>query len=317
MPSNSDPAALGASSKPPTIPESIRAAQEEAQEKAEQNRKDRDEIKRLSPVIVAYREIYKDPGSVVGFVIGLDAAADDAWWRGFAQRLVQFSKTASDAGYAKNIRALTVNNYPDVRARADTKSKRWISIAMDLVKAALSEDEDGVLALIQACPPDERWDVVFNTRPLLDQILAPHVSASGKAMRKDSSIAIPEDGTDKSAKAGVEGAQQGIPRIEAADEQASDSGVERLNANESTLCERGKLVLTVLLRNQAFDSDRLQTTTFITAKATGPSADPNGFKHVISKLKSLRLIETKEGRGGGCWLTPKGRLRAEKINRKL
>jgi hypothetical protein len=36
-------------------------------------------------------------------------------------------------------------------------------------------------------------------------------------------------------------------------------------------------------------------------------------KRQIAELKRLRLVETRAGRGGGTWLTPRGRSLAEQI----
>jgi DNA-binding IscR family transcriptional regulator len=69
----------------------------------------------------------------------------------------------------------------------------------------------------------------------------------------------------------------------------------------------------VLLNENAFDSDHRQRTEDIAVRAIGPSADPNQFKEVIADLKRLKYIDTKEGRGGGCWLSDSGRRRAEKL----
>ena len=79
------------------------------------------------------------------------------------------------------------------------------------------------------------------------------------------------------------------------------------------LGERAQLVLTVLLEKEAFDSDHRQTTEDIAVAAVGPDADPNQFKEVIASLRKAGYVGTREGRGGGCWLTELGRQRAEKL----
>jgi hypothetical protein len=43
------------------------------------------------------------------------------------------------------------------------------------------------------------------------------------------------------------------------------------------------------------------------AKSVYGTADANLVAHSIAELKNMRLVETKQGRGGGCWLTPEGR----------
>lgn len=85
------------------------------------------------------------------------------------------------------------------------------------------------------------------------------------------------------------------------------------NPEGSPLAERARLVLQVLLRGEAFDSDHRMRTADIALKAAGKTADPNQYKEVIADLKGRYFIDTKEGRGGGCWLTALGRSRAEKL----
>jgi hypothetical protein len=51
----------------------------------------------------------------------------------------------------------------------------------------------------------------------------------------------------------------------------------------------------------------------IIAETKPTLGDPNQFKEVIADLKRLKYIDTKEGRGGGCWLSDSGRRRAEKL----
>ncbi len=83
--------------------------------------------------------------------------------------------------------------------------------------------------------------------------------------------------------------------------------------SEPVLGERARLVLAVLGNEKAFDSDHRMRTSDIVLKAAGKAADPNPYKEVIAQLKQLAYIQTKEGRGGGCWLTGPGQTRAEKL----
>jgi hypothetical protein len=85
--------------------------------------------------------------------------------------------------------------------------------------------------------------------------------------------------------------------------------------SEDPLSERAKLVLEAMLLLDAVDSDRLRSTEEIAIKALGDDADPNALKSVMADLNTRKLIETKKGRGGGCWLTESGRLRAEKLRK--
>ncbi|HRX85791.1 MAG TPA: Rrf2 family transcriptional regulator [Phycisphaerae bacterium] len=82
---------------------------------------------------------------------------------------------------------------------------------------------------------------------------------------------------------------------------------------DEPLGERAQLVLVAMLELGAVDSDRRQSTEAIAFKALGADADANALKTVMAELKSRGLIESKTGRGGGCWLTDAGKLRAEKL----
>jgi len=84
---------------------------------------------------------------------------------------------------------------------------------------------------------------------------------------------------------------------------------------DEPLNERSQLVLVAMLELTALDSDRRRSTEEIGAKAIGDGADPNSLKGVMADLKTRGLIDSKTGRTGGCWLTDKGRMRAEKLRR--
>jgi hypothetical protein len=83
---------------------------------------------------------------------------------------------------------------------------------------------------------------------------------------------------------------------------------------DEPLSERAQLVLVAMLQLGAVDSDKRQPTAEIAARAMGHEADANSLKPVISELATRHLIQTREGRGGGCWLTETGRRRAEKLD---
>ena len=82
---------------------------------------------------------------------------------------------------------------------------------------------------------------------------------------------------------------------------------------DDPLSDRAQLALVAMLELRAIDSDARRCTEEIAVKALGGQTDGNSLKNVISELHTRRLIETKAGRGGGCWLTAKGRARAEKL----
>lgn len=93
--------------------------------------------------------------------------------------------------------------------------------------------------------------------------------------------------------------------------QLSMFGVPR--AADEPLSDRAQLVLIAMLELGATQSDHRKSTEEIAAKALGGQADANALKNVMSELNTRDLIDSKTGRGGGCWLTEKGRARAEKL----
>jgi len=90
----------------------------------------------------------------------------------------------------------------------------------------------------------------------------------------------------------------------------------RAESAEEPLSNRAQDMLVGMLQLKAVDSDSRQPTAKIAKQALGPEADSNALKSVISDLATRQLIETREGRNGGCWLTEAGRKRAEKLQNK-
>lgn len=82
---------------------------------------------------------------------------------------------------------------------------------------------------------------------------------------------------------------------------------------EEPLSERSQYVLIAMLDLGAIDSDGRRPTAVIAAKALGRQADANALKTVIADLSTRKLIRTKTGPGGGCWLTEPGIARANKL----
>lgn len=82
---------------------------------------------------------------------------------------------------------------------------------------------------------------------------------------------------------------------------------------EEPLSQRAKDVLVAMLQLGAIDSDSRKSTQEITVEAFGKCYDANSLKSVMAELKTRRLIDSKRGSGGGCWLTERGRARAEKL----
>lgn len=85
---------------------------------------------------------------------------------------------------------------------------------------------------------------------------------------------------------------------------------------EPALSGRQQDLLLVLLELEAFDSDSRQKTPVV-AKRTDPKVVPEHFKEPIADLGRKGYVSTKEGRGGGIWLTPEGRSRAVRLSSKL
>jgi hypothetical protein len=102
-----------------------------------------------------------------------------------------------------------------------------------------------------------------------------------------------------------------LDRLELAATKKMHEGTEDVQ-----LSGRQEVVLQALLEMKAFDSDSRESTPRIAKAAEGEQADPNSFKEPISDLVTKKLVKTKSGRGGGCWLTPLGRVRAEKLAKR-
>jgi hypothetical protein len=82
---------------------------------------------------------------------------------------------------------------------------------------------------------------------------------------------------------------------------------------EASLSERQMLILQAMMDMKAFCSDSRQTTDAIARRTEGADIDPARLKDAIADLREKKLIETKGGRGGGCWLTAAGKARAETL----
>ncbi len=80
---------------------------------------------------------------------------------------------------------------------------------------------------------------------------------------------------------------------------------------DDPLCERAQLVLQTLLTLDAGNSDSRVTTAEVVKTSGGIGAVP--YKAVIADLRERGYLQTKEGRGGGVWLTDKGKERSEKL----
>jgi predicted transcriptional regulator len=94
----------------------------------------------------------------------------------------------------------------------------------------------------------------------------------------------------------------------------TENGVDR--KSDPALSDRQYNLLQAMYELEAFHADSKQTTLAIANKAEGPNVNPETFKEPIAELKRLGLVDTKEGRKGGCWLTSKGKRLIKKV-RKL
>jgi len=84
---------------------------------------------------------------------------------------------------------------------------------------------------------------------------------------------------------------------------------------EEPLSDRAQSVLMAMLELRALDSDQRRSTEDIAFQALGDGTDPNALKSVMANLKTRKLINSKTGSGGGCWLTEAGKRRAEKLSK--
>jgi hypothetical protein len=274
MISNDDNAKQKSSQKQ-TLAESVRELQRRAALAEETTKTQNQDHSRREPVFDAYCKIYEP----ARFVFGQDTATERDWEARFAQRIIAFGIAVNNAGYADRVRELNYDEH--LRATTDDDfAADSVRLALDLIKEGLFGDVHRILALLRLCPIDParvsspRWDIPFNDRRLLTAILEPLQSRRGAAQSSEG--------------------------IAAAD-------------IEPVLNARQRRALVALLKLGAVDSDRLQTTEAVTARLAVPDADANQYKKVIAALNKIGYVSTKEGRGGGCWLTDDGRERAEKL----
>lgn len=82
---------------------------------------------------------------------------------------------------------------------------------------------------------------------------------------------------------------------------------------DKPLSERQQNVLVAMLELQTFSADKRRTTEEIARRAGG---DAEYFKTTTSGLRRQGLIRTREGRGGGCWLTEEGQDRAGQLAKR-
>lgn len=82
------------------------------------------------------------------------------------------------------------------------------------------------------------------------------------------------------------------------------------------LSERQYEILQAMSILKATDPARRKTTEEIAEAAEGRECNPEVFKRPIADLKRRGLVATKDGRGGGCWLTNTGRSLLEQLKKR-
>jgi hypothetical protein len=97
------------------------------------------------------------------------------------------------------------------------------------------------------------------------------------------------------------------------DKGAEPNIVEPTNEEILALSPRQYYILKSLLLLGATSANTRCTTEKIAKRAEGNAANPVQFKEPVADLKRRNLIRTKEGSGGGCWLTQPGQQLAEKL----
>jgi hypothetical protein len=90
------------------------------------------------------------------------------------------------------------------------------------------------------------------------------------------------------------------PLIQTSHETAEATTTDLLSNLSEPACE----ILCGLYRYRAFDMDRSASLSDV---AQRQNINDGTLRKHVARLKELRLVDTKEGRGGGCRLIPAGR----------
>lgn len=102
-----------------------------------------------------------------------------------------------------------------------------------------------------------------------------------------------------------------------ADREKSVSESRELPSAVPKLSERQYLIIQAMLELKALAPNSRRKSPEIAQRAEGKQTRVDNFKDPIAALEKLGLIATKEGRGGGCWLTDEGLRLAQSLGRKL
>lgn len=99
------------------------------------------------------------------------------------------------------------------------------------------------------------------------------------------------------------------------DKRIAELGLAASRQEEIKLSPKQQDGLVAMLELRCFDSDSRKPIEEIAKRAAGDHVDPETFKQAMTTLRRVGLVGTKVGRGGGCWLTNLGKVRAEKLSR--
>jgi hypothetical protein len=104
------------------------------------------------------------------------------------------------------------------------------------------------------------------------------------------------------------------------DSTTDDEGPEAVTTSEqegeapdTPLSVEQRWLLIAAYRLNAFTSDRRKTGDQIVKEAKGKFASRANASKALSGFVATRLLDSKTGSGGGYWLTPKGKARAERL----
>ena len=93
----------------------------------------------------------------------------------------------------------------------------------------------------------------------------------------------------------------------------SDADRTRLAEVANRLNDRQQSILAAMYQLKAFDARSKRTTEKIGPEAEGPDVNLDGIKRAIAELVRRRLVSSRAGRHGGCFLTAEGKALAEFI----
>jgi hypothetical protein len=197
----------------------------------------------------------------------------------------------SEIRLSLSVRAGSENRYVD----AD-EVRNWPPGMLDqlLCEGVLSQTKIATSVACNSCGEDHVELVEYIKSPL-DSVLRAYISCPALGR-----VTVPLDRLRRWA----------ITREEAS---VLPEDPSRITTFDEPLNERAQSVLVAMVELGAVDSDNRKPTVDIAAKALGSHADSNALKTVMADLNTREYVLSKSGRGGGCWLTDKGRARAEKL----